>query len=273
MSQEQAAGTPLRITDLEVHFGGIKAVHGLSLQLREREVLGLLGQNGAGKTTVVNCVSRSVIPAAGRIEVFGHSVAGLRPHQVTRLGVSRTFQAAAVFGALSAMQSGLLAHDAMHRKVTAAEYALRLPRARRQERTARRAVQDALGFVGFRADQHQPIGKLTYGQAKLADLARAVVTEPRILLLDEPASGLSLAERDVIAEAIEKIRGELGVPILVIELDMALMERLCDRTIVMDSGQILAEGRLSELLARDDVSRSLLGRPATQNTQSEGIAT
>ena len=266
MTSPHSSASPLRITDLEVHFGGIKAVRGVSLDLRPNEVLGLLGQNGAGKTTVVNCVSRSVPFSGGTIEVFGENVEQWKPHQVTRAGVSRTFQTAAVFGALSAMQVGLLARDARDHHVLAVEYALRLPRALRQERRSRAAVLQALNFVGFRADPNRKIGELTYGQAKLADMARAVAAEPCILLLDEPASGLSLTERDLIATAIERIRAELKIPIMVIEHDMELMTRLCDRTIVMDSGQVLAEGPLPELLQRPEVAASLLGIEPTTAT-------
>ncbi|MBB5158922.1 ABC transporter ATP-binding protein [Saccharopolyspora phatthalungensis] len=250
---------PLRITDLEVRFGGIRAVQGVSLTLRRDEVLGLLGQNGAGKTTVVNCVSRSVDASSGRIELFGRDIRRMKPFQVTRAGVSRTYQTAAVFGALTALQVGMLARDAHDRRATAVEYALRLPRARRHERQARASVTQALELVGFSAPVNRRLGELTYGQAKLADLARAVAGEPRILLLDEPASGLSVRERDQMAEAIQRVRRELGVPVLIIEHDMELMQRLCDRTIVMDTGRILAEGRLDELLTRPDVAVSLLG--------------
>ena len=261
-----AADPPLRIRDLEVHFGGIKAVQGVSLDLHEGEVLGLLGQNGAGKTTVVNCVSRSVEATSGTILLFGRDIAGSKPHQITRSGVARTFQTAAVFGALTAMQVGLLSRDAMGHRALAVEYAFRLPRAIRSERRAKAAVAEALDFVGFTASPNRSIGQLTYGQAKLADLARAVVGQPKLLLLDEPASGLSLAERDMIAGAIEKIRAELRVPIMIIEHDMDLMVRLCDRTIVMDTGKILAEGSLSELLQREDVAASLLGRAPNKKT-------
>lgn len=249
----------LVIDDVEVAFGAVKAVNGASFRLDGNQILGLLGQNGAGKTTLINAVSRSVRHSRGRIEVLGHDVGAFRPYQVTRLGVSRTFQSVAVFGQLNAMQVGLLGTDFLGR-ATVVEHALRLPRARRDEREAKERVREALAFVGFGAPADRRLGELSYGQAKLADLARAVSGSPRLLLLDEPAAGLNLGERGVIAEAIEKVHTELGVPVVVIEHDIELMRRLCDRTVVMDSGRVIGDGALDELLAQPDVALSLLGR-------------
>jgi branched-chain amino acid transport system ATP-binding protein len=249
----------LVVEDVEVAFGAVKAVDGASFRLRGKEILGLLGQNGAGKTTLINAVSRSVRHRRGRIEVLGQDVEGLKPYQVTRLGVSRTFQSVAVFGQLDAQQVGLLGTDFLGR-ATVVEHALRFPRARRDEREAKERVREALAFVGFGAPHDRRLGELSYGQAKLADLARAVAREPRLLLLDEPAAGLNLGERGIIADAIEKVHAELGVPVVVIEHDIELMRRLCHRTVVMDSGRVLGDGPLDELLARPDVAASLLGR-------------
>ncbi|GAA1840027.1 ABC transporter ATP-binding protein [Pseudonocardia ailaonensis] len=251
--------TALVIDDVEVAFGAVKAVNGASFRLRGTEILGLLGQNGAGKTTLLNAVSRSVRHTRGHIEVLGRDVEQLKPYEVTRLGVSRTFQSVAVFGQLDAMQVGLLGTDFLG-KATVVEHALRLPRARRDEREATERVREALDFVGFRAPVDRRLGELSYGQAKLADLARAVSGRPRLMLLDEPAAGLNLGERGVIAEAIEKVHSELDVPVVVIEHDIELMRRLCHRTVVMDSGRVIGDGPLDELLARPEVSASLLGR-------------
>ncbi|WP_432825615.1 ABC transporter ATP-binding protein [Dactylosporangium sp. CA-092794] len=254
--------TALVVEDVHVAFGGVRAVDGVSLSLRRDEILSLLGQNGAGKTTLLNCVSRSVRHTAGRIAVLGHDVAKLAPYQVTRLGVSRTFQSVALFGQLNALQVGLLGVD-FRSRATMVEYALRLPRALRDERAAKAKVVEALRFVGFDAPLERRLGELSYGQAKLADLARAVTAGPRLLLLDEPAAGLNGEERRVIAEAIERVHKELSVPVIVIEHDIDLVRRLSHRTVIMDAGRVIGDGRLDDLLARPEVSASLLGTAAT----------
>jgi ABC-type branched-subunit amino acid transport system ATPase component len=250
--------TAITVDDVHVNFGGVKAVNGASLTVQSNEIVSLLGQNGAGKTTLLNCISRSVRHTSGRIEVFGHDIGSLSPHVVTRLGVSRTFQSVALFGSLNALQVGLLGVD-FRGRATAAEYALRLPRARRDEGAARESVIEALRLAGFDAPLDRTLGQLSYGQAKLADLARAIAGRPKLLLLDEPAAGLNSRERTVIAEAIERVHHELGVPVLVIEHDMELMKRLSTRTIVMDLGRVIAEGQFDEVLAMPNVRASLLG--------------
>jgi branched-chain amino acid transport system ATP-binding protein len=253
------ADATLVVEDVHVVFGGVHAVDGVSLTLHEREILSLLGQNGAGKTTLLNSISRSVTHSSGRIEVLGHDVGRLKPYQVARLGVSRTFQSVALFGGLNALQVGLLGTD-IRGRATAIEYALRLPRAVRGERRAKERVAEALTFVGFDAPLDRRLGELSYGQAKLADLARAVVARPRILLLDEPAAGLNLEERAVIASAIERIHDDLSVPVIVIEHDIELMRQLTHRTVIMDAGHVIAEGRLDDLLTLPAVQASLMGR-------------
>jgi branched-chain amino acid transport system ATP-binding protein len=258
MSMPPGNPIPLQVDDLQVHFGGVRAIDGVTLSVGEEEIVGLVGQNGAGKTTLLNCVTRSVRYSGGRIRVFGSSIDGLLPYQVARRGVSRTFQSVAVFGSLTALQVGLLGVD-LKCEATALEHALHLPRALRSERRARQAVHESLDFVGFTAARDEPLGSLSYGQAKLADLARAVAAAPRLLLLDEPASGLSIEERQRIMDAIVRVHEDLGVPVVVIEHDLDLIGHLATRTIVMDTGRILAEGRLSDLLKTPEVSLSLLG--------------
>ena len=258
-------GCALELSEVEVHFGGVRAVDGVSLDVEGTQIVGLLGQNGAGKTTLLNCISRSVKQSGGQILVFGQDIGRMSPHQVTRLGVARTFQSVALFGALNALQVGLLGRDFLSRGVSG-EYALRLPRARRAEREAREQVREALRFVGFDAAVDRPLGTLSYGQTKLADLARAVVSRPRVLLLDEPAAGLTHGERNLMAEAVERVQAELSAPVVVIEHDIDLMRRLCHRAVIMDSGRVIGDGALDELLALPRVRESLLGEPAADVT-------
>lgn len=249
---------PLEIDDLRVDFGGVRAVDGASLTIAADEIVGLLGQNGAGKTTLLNCVTRTVSYNAGAVRVFGETIDKLLPFEVARRGVSRTFQSVAVFGALSAHEIGLLGRD-MSDSSTWVEHALHLPRARRSERHARQRVDEALDFVGFTATREAPIGSLSYGQAKLVDLARALVAEPRLLLLDEPASGLNAEERQWMTDAITRAHDTLRIPVVIIEHDLELVERLSTRAVVMDSGRIVADGQLPGILRQPEVALSLLG--------------
>ena len=249
---------PLQVNELHVEFGGVHAINDASLTVGGDEIVGLLGQNGAGKTTLLNCVTRTVSYNPGAIQVFGETIDRLLPHQVALRGVSRTFQSVAVFGALSACEVGLLGRD-MSDTASWVEHALHLPRARRGERRARLRVDEALDFVGFTAARDAPIGSLSYGQAKLTDLARALAAEPRLLLLDEPASGLNAEEREWMTDAITRAHETLRIPVVIIEHDLELVERLSTRAVVMDTGRILAEGTLPGLLRRPDVSLSLLG--------------
>lgn len=259
MAATIATEVPLQITDLQVNFGGVRAVDGTSLTVHGDEIVGLLGQNGAGKTTLLNCVTRTVPYNPGAISVFGETIDKLLPFQVARRGVSRTFQSVAVFGALSAHEVGLLGWD-LRCEATWFEFALHLPRAKRSERRARKRVDDALDFVGFTASRVDPIGSLSYGQAKLTDLARALVAEPRLLLLDEPASGLNIEEREWMTDAIKRVHEDLGIPVVIIEHDLELVQNLSTRAVVMDTGRILAEGQLPALLDVPAVSLSLLGK-------------
>jgi branched-chain amino acid transport system ATP-binding protein len=235
----------LEVDGLTRYFGGLRAVGDLSFTVGENEILGLIGPNGAGKTTVFNLVTGFVRPSAGQIRLDGRSVVGLRPHAVTRRGIARTFQIVKPFPGLTVKEN-----------VTLAAF-LRHP-ARRDAEAAALGVLDRLGLGGRVADL---AGQLTLMDQKRLEVAKALATDPRLLLLDEPMGGLNPSEVDVASGLVESIR-RAGVTIILVEHVMKAIMRISDRVVVVNQGQKIAEG-LPEQVVRDPaVLAAYFGRRA-----------
>jgi branched-chain amino acid transport system ATP-binding protein len=256
-------GAPvLQLQSLSLFFGGLRALSELDLQVRDREIVSLIGPNGAGKTTVFNVITGVYEPSEGDVVFAGKSIAGLYPHTIARMGVARTFQSLRLFLNMSVMEN-VMAATYGHTKAMPWESVLRLPRARREEREARALATDVLSFFGQRLAGYrwdQPAYSLSYANRRRLEIARALATQPRLLLLDEPAAGMNPTETHEITELISRLRDERGVAILVIEHDMHVVASCSDRVVALDHGVKIAEGGFDAVANHPAVVEAYLGR-------------
>lgn len=248
---------------IEVHFGAVRAVDGVSLEVGDGEIVGLVGPNGSGKTTFLNAVC-GVVPARGRLEVAGHPVRLGAPRVVARAGIGRVFQAPQTFEALSCIENVLLASaDPRARGLLGATVLRPLMWSREQRRWLE--AHEALALVGLEGATATPAHMLTYGERRLLDVARAIVSAPRVLLLDEPSAGLNDSETAALGDLLTRVHEEREVPILVIEHKIDFLDRLCDRVVVLDVGRVIASGPPDEVWRDERVMSAYLGA-----TRAEG---
>jgi len=248
----------LTVTDLVVRFGGVTALAGVSFTVPRGKVCGLIGPNGAGKTTLFDCVSRLTRPKSGRIDLAGRDLLALPAHRVAELGVSRTFQHLGLVPSLSVRENVML--GAQGAGIGFLPAALRLPGIRSRERQLREradAVLDRLALAGIAA---RPAAGLPYGTLKRIELARALAADPDLLMLDEPASGLSHEEVDELAGVIEDVRADMTV--LLVEHHMGMVMRLSDTVVVLDFGRVVATGTPAQVREDPAVLAAYLGTPA-----------
>ncbi|MBA2641335.1 MAG: ABC transporter ATP-binding protein [Actinobacteria bacterium] len=259
MNGEQAPLLQLR--HVAKSFGGLRVVYDLDLEVRDGEIVSLIGPNGAGKTTVFNLVTGIYAPDDGEIVLEGRDIAGLPPHKITRLGIARTFQTLRLFLNMS-VKENVMAAAYGHTSSTVLESMLRLPRARREEREIAQLAEEKLAFfgqrlVGYRWDQ--PAYSLSYANRRRLEIARAMATKPRLLLLDEPAAGMNPVETGEMTELIGRLRDEGGYSILVIEHDMHVVEGISDRVVALDHGVKIAEGSFDAVATDPRVVEAYLG--------------
>jgi len=255
------AGSVLNVEHLSLSFGGLRALSGLDVLVDDGEIVSLIGPNGAGKTTVFNVITGVYGPSAGDVRFAGQSIAGLPQHTIARKGVARTFQSLRLFLNMSVIEN-VMAATYGHTKAMPWESVLRLPRARREEREVRALAEDVLSFFGQRLAGYrwdQPAYSLSYANRRRLEIARALATGPRLLLLDEPAAGMNPAETHEITELIGRLRDERGVAILVIEHDMHVVAGCSDRVIALDHGVKIAEGGFDEVASHPAVVEAYLG--------------
>jgi ABC-type branched-subunit amino acid transport system ATPase component len=249
MSAPKPEGSPAPVLELDrlsLSFGGLRALSELDLGVGEREIVSLIGPNGAGKTTVFNVITGVYEPNSGDVRFAGRSIAGLAPHSVARLGIARTFQSLRLFLNMSVLEN-VMAATYGNTRAMPWESMLRLPRARREEREVRALAEDVLSFFGQRLAGYrweQPAYSLSYANRRRLEIARALATSPRLLLLDEPAAGMNPAETHEITELISRLRDEREVAILVIEHDMHVVDTCSDRVVALDHGGQDRRGRL-----------------------------
>jgi len=230
--------------------------------VRDEEIVSLIGPNGAGKTTVFNVVTGVYEPSAGAVVFAGKPIAGLAPHSIARMGIARTFQSLRLFLNMSVIEN-VMAATYGNTKAMPWESVLRLPRARREEREVRALAADVLSFFGQRLAGYrwdQPAYSLSYANRRRLEIARALATRPRLLLLDEPAAGMNPAETHEITELIERLRAERDVAILVIEHDMHVVASCSDRVVALDHGVKIAEGGFDQVASHPAVVEAYLGR-------------
>ncbi|MEN3162277.1 ATP-binding cassette domain-containing protein [Tistrella mobilis] len=253
-----AAPELLTIRDLAISFGGLKAVDGIDVTVEQGEVHALIGPNGAGKTTVLNCVSRFYDAARGSIRFGDQELLGLKPHRVARLGIARTFQNLELFPELSVLDNVLIGRDrAMSAGILPAM--LRLPSERREAIRERDHALGLIDEVGLGGDADAIVADLPYGRQKLAELARALALDPRLLLLDEPAAGMNQTEARTLGDLLLRLRDRHGLTILLIEHNMSLVMRVSDRITVMEQGRFLAAGTPPEIERHEAVIAAYLG--------------
>ncbi|MGX1703155.1 ABC transporter ATP-binding protein [Microbacterium sp. NPDC055357] len=246
------------IVDLTKTFGGLKAVADVTIKVPKQRVHGILGPNGAGKTTVLNMISGFVRADAGHVRVFGEDVTHMQPFNIARLGVARTYQNIRLFPGLSVIET-VIAGAYMQRSSTIAGAILMSPAERRERKAVRERAAELLDMVGCTAPHSTLAETLSYGDQRRVEIARALATNPRILLLDEPTAGMNDAESEQVGQLLVRLK-ELGHTLILIEHNMRLVEEFCESVSVMNSGVLLAEGAPTWCLEQDDVKEAYFGK-------------
>ncbi len=257
----------LAVRDLSVRFGGLQALEDVRLDVRSGEVLGLIGPNGAGKTTLFNVVCGFVRPDAGTVHWKGRDLARIRPQQLTRLGIARTVQGLGLFEHLTVLENVIVGAD-RHAVAGFASAVFGLPRSDRDERKLRDRARGILADLKIEDVADSRPGTLPYPVQKRVAMARALAAEPVLLMLDEPAAGLSESELVDLAELIRHLRGQMAV--MLVEHHMELVMGVCDRIVVLDFGRVIATGTPAEIRADPAVLDAYLGRPVSSSSDPAG---
>lgn len=253
----------LKITDLSIAFGGLKAVDGLSFSIKEKEIFGLIGPNGAGKTTVFNCITQFYNPNSGEVlfrtkDGNVENLVGQKVHDIIKKGLVRTFQNVELIPELSIIDNVLIGGH-IDFKASIFAQALKLPKARKEERAMRAKAMDILSFMGIADMADALCGGLPYGIRKKVEMARTLMCDPKLIILDEPAAGLNDVETQQLADTIYKVRDKYNCTVLLVEHDMRLVMTICDRICAISFGKLLACGTPAQIQENKQVQEAYLG--------------
>lgn len=248
----------LEVTSLGISFGGLRAVDELSMKIEKGGLVGLIGPNGAGKTTVFNMLTGVYRPTDGGIRLDGQNLVGKKPHEICKLGVARTFQNIRLFSNLTVLDN---VKTGLHNEITysLAESLFHIGSYRKKERQMDERAMELLGVFGLESVADYKAANLPYGKQRKLEIARALATDPKLLLLDEPAAGMNPNETGELMETIELVRKKFGVTVLLIEHDMKLVSGICEYLYVLNFGRLLAEGTPPEVLQNPEVVTAYLG--------------
>lgn len=247
----------LKVNNITKQFGGIKALNDVTFEINEGEILGLIGPNGAGKTTMFNMITSMLTPTSGEIQFFGEKINHLKPFQITEKGICRTFQNIRLFPDMTVLENVMMGTHCRN-SAGVLRGVLRTKSQKQEEKEIRDKARSLLSIVNLLDEEDNFAKNLAYGQQRRLEIARALASEPKLLLLDEPAAGMNESETEALHELIMKIK-RMGITILLIEHDMPLVMKTCDRIVVLNFGQKIAEGDPKSIQSNPEVIKAYLG--------------
>lgn len=248
----------LKIDNVTKNFGGVTAIKETSFSIAPKEIFGLIGPNGAGKTTMFNIITGNYEPTLGQVIFRGEPLNGLKPHHIVRKGIARTFQNIRLFSSMSVLDNVLIGFD-FQARYGFLESIVRFPRFVREEKRIKTRSLEILDYFGMASYADEKAVDLSYGQQRKVEIARALATNPELLLLDEPAAGMNPSETEELGEIIKKARNDFDLTVLLIEHDMKFVNQLCDKVLVLDYGKTIFEGKPNDAIQDPEVISAYLG--------------